>query len=216
MSLTTSIFSNWGNAVQGLFITWGNTAASSGTITPGLGSNAATTMLEIDLDLRLYGLGNQLEADVIAAGDVFKVYFLIQNPYDKEDYLVAKAADATAAPVHYNGWVNSGFDGALITYALTTTDVAADSLSADDKTMSIATATVADIACGTQITDNIYDSTNCVTDLSLAKTDDYADFGIPAGEHCTEKWMIYKNVYTTASPGSETATTGAFEKCVRI
>lgn len=119
MSRNTEVFSAWGNSVQGIFITWGNTAAdSSGTI-------SGTTEMLIDVDLRLYGLGSNLQAADTAAragtlvsSDFINAYYLIQNPYDKSDYDAAAAA-AIPSTVYYNGWANGAFDGALLTFTAT-------------------------------------------------------------------------------------------------
>ena len=71
MSLNTEVFTAWGNAVQGIFITWGNEAATNGAITQ------TTTELSIKLDLRLYGLGTLLSTEAAVTSDFLNVYFLI-------------------------------------------------------------------------------------------------------------------------------------------
>lgn len=46
-----------------------------------------------------------------------------------------------------------------------------------------------------------------------------ADNGITpgtTGEHCTEIWTVYKNVWPVLNPGTEVSTTAKFQKCVRI
>ena len=77
MSRQTEIFSHWGNAVQGFFVNWKNSAASNGAIV------ADTTIMTVDVDFRLYGLYSNakdyLSTEYIndADDDTFKAYILI-------------------------------------------------------------------------------------------------------------------------------------------
>ena len=70
MSLQKEVFSSWGNAIQGIFVTWGNDSSVS--------NGAATGDMSIALDLRLYGMMDFLSSENFAAsGDTLLAYFLI-------------------------------------------------------------------------------------------------------------------------------------------
>ena len=76
----TSISSYWGNALQGIYITWGNTATDcAGTI-------AADTEMSINVDIRLYGVLRAAESETVTSTETFVSYFLFMNPYDYYDY----------------------------------------------------------------------------------------------------------------------------------
>ena len=131
MSRETEVFSAWGNSLQGIFITWGNTAASST-------GNTATAEMSIGLDVRLYGLGDKILTSNLADtdDDSLQVYWLIQNPHDKAEFDAAGGIGATDM-VYYNGWEKGAFDGGLMTYKFTVENGAGGTGLTDHKEVTI-------------------------------------------------------------------------------
>ena len=58
----------FGTGITGMFVTWGNTAVADGAIT-------ASTELQIDVDVRMYGVGLQTRYPTLTTGESSKVMY---------------------------------------------------------------------------------------------------------------------------------------------
>ena len=185
MSFVKSFESFFGNALQGIYITWGCEQVNSSSY-----AVAADTELTMDIELRMYGVG-YLGLDSTATLQPANVafYILWQNPVDIYSY------NPTSFSPVYDAWVP--YDGVLgtLTAAYTTVADGADTVTL----ASSAADAVVDIICGNNIEAGKYDSTNCADDTAFAgktngKKDDVSILDAPAsGDHCEEKWVIEGN-----------------------
>ena len=100
--MATSFTSYWGNALLGIYIEWGNTAVSNGTID-------GTTSLTCTFNLNLYAAGavSQTGSTYFADTNIMQFYLLILNPLDQFDAL-ADSSNMTISNTML------GFDGVLV------------------------------------------------------------------------------------------------------
>lgn len=210
--MATSFTSYWGNALLGIYIEWGNTAASNGTID-------GTTALTCTFNLNLYAAGavSQTGSTYFADTNLMQFYLLILNPLDQFDALADSSGETISNTM-------LGFDGVLVELeAKTSGDGNTDStpmtlaLKAYDQSSTIDYNNILkDINCENTLSLGQYDDTKCWldTDTGSGKVTGGSDADWElvtkdnAVDYCIENWTI--------AVATDATTTTWTERCTKV
>ena len=188
----TSFTTFFGNAVQGHYVTWGNTAVANAVID-------GTTTLTFSVDARMYANSIGFDTGTLINSTI-TFYMLLLNPEDEYDFQVG-LAEASPRMVHYNKFLP--YDGYLASFTYTETAGTPNTFVLSDSSPRFQ-----DVYCGSSLTAGAYLDSTCFadnTDNSIHNDD--AGTAVPhtgvangaatdwvstntGAEYCTEKWIV--------------------------
>ena len=171
----TSFMTFYGTGIQGMWITWKNTAADlTGTID-------TNTKLDVDFDLRMYGVGldtayfpADTNKSIYAGGNQtyqMKYYLLFNNPY--VDEVASNAAGGKSSK-----FADLAYDGVVANIAIVTAGGSAGSTK-DTAVFDWTGSNLADSKCTGE------DLANCTDDTAASQWS-----STTTGNQCTEIWNL--------------------------
>ena len=195
MSYVSEMTSYWGNALQGIYITW----KPEGHSPPSSVIDAANTKMNMSFDIRMYSTGYKgIETDngnnsnwgvAALSGGTVTFYMLIRNPLDQFTYNNLAAPQTTP----HNDLI--AFDG-LVAVPTVTFSSTVGSQDTNLKLNAPGGGMILDINCAPGVTSGKYDSGNCTVDTVAAptgkgKTNNYTHLEQDATNgYCAESWKI--------------------------